>query len=504
MSVNLKGPEQSGCHLADPTNSNINGCDVDTALMYAAGWRKVHLRAAGQHSAARNANALIGIPASAVAVFYGISGHGSPDRISRLSLGAAGYYSASSFLAPPGKQRAYLEGALALSCAIDAGLQYRVPSARVNALEGAVQAAIADELRLSDVIADAGGALPADAPVLARAAVTLSDSANLIDGARELQDTYSRAALTLVGVVDRIVVQTAQLASSQETGLQSLLAMAGSLRQTANGFGLSSLPASTSTPGEGGKINPQSANGEDADAARARSVRDAAARRIEAATAALRRSLVSLAIMVRGMSARTVNAEGYDLCRPATAFTGFKVEPAETSRAVKVGEVIRFVITNTQSNAYPTALVGSNAAAVEVSEPKVIEGKLILEVRGKKATGAEPAMLLITDPTGALTLRYTIAVLPAAPEPPASSPARTSAPINSKFSSDFTKDDIKRLQCHLGLVGPQSDGVMGDSTYAALSAFARRNGLTVGEELSQNLFDEVLSRGTNHCSGVRQ
>jgi len=516
MTVNLKGPKQSECHLArsddDRNTSNnkaLNACTVDGALKYAADWRKEYMRAAGQHSIARNANALVGIPASAVAVFYGISGHGSPDRISRLSLGAAGYYSASSFLAAPGKQRAYLEGALALSCAIDAGLDFRFADARVTALGNAIDAAVNAELALNATVTADSALLPADAPVLARAAVAAGDAANLIGHAYEAYNAHTRAALRLATVVDRIVIETAQLVSSQETGLQSLLAMAGSLRQTAQSFGLSSLPASTTAPSG---IQAESSSGgrkltdEERDA---QDARDAAVSRIEAAITKLRTSLTVLAVSVRGMTIPAASSDVYDLCRPATAFTGFKVEPTETARTVEVGKTITFTITNSQTNAFPTSAVsGKNAASVKVSAPKVVDGKLVIEAVGEKATGADPAALAITDPTGSLTLRYTIAVLPATPatpavtDPPKPDSAATKPALKSNFAVDFSKDDIERLQCHLGLTGPQSDGDLGNTTYAALAAFASKHGLTMGTELSQALFDAVLTKGTDHCAGV--
>ncbi len=516
FSVNLKGPQESDCHIAQTDGSRgsknsktLASCTVDGALKYAADWRKEYLRAAGQHSIARNANALVGIPASAVAVFYGISGHGSPDRISRLSLGAAGYYSASSFLAPPGKQRAYLEGALALSCAIDAGIDYRFSDGRVNALGTAIDNAVAAELNLNTVVSADASLLPADAPVLARAAVAATDAANLIAQAQEIHNTHSRAALRLATVVDRIVVETAQLVSSQETGLQSLLAMAGSLRQTAQGFGLSSLPASTAAP-SGIKLESSTRRRALTQAEKdAAAARDAAVTRIEAAIATLRSSLTALGIQVRGMGMPAATADAFDLCRPATAFTGFKVEPADTARTVEVGKTIRFTITNSQSNAYPTSSVsGKNAASVKVSAPKVVEGKLVIEVLGEKATGADPAQLAITDPTGALTLRFTIAVLPAATAAPAAATPAQTDPIASKptpkanFAGDFSKDEIARLQCHLGLTGPQSDGVLGSTTYSALAAFAGKHGLAMDSELSQALFDAVLSKGTDHCAAA--
>lgn len=515
FSVNLKGPQQSDCHLAQSDDKRsvkneraLSNCTVDGALRYAADWRKEYLRAAGQHSIARNANALVGIPASAVAVFYGISGHGSPDRISRLSLGAAGYYSATSFLAPPGKQRAYLEGALALSCAIDAGLDYRFADARVTALGTAIDAAVKAEMALNAAVTADSGLLPADAPVLARAAVVAADAANLISHAYEIHNAHSRAALRLATVVDRIVVETAQLVSSQETGLQSLLAMAGSLRQTAMGFGLSSLPASTPAPGgikaqsnPGGRALTQAE--QDAEAAR-----EAAVKRIEAAITTLRSALTALTISVRGMSIPASSGDAYDLCRPVTTFTGFKVEPAETARTVEVGKTITFTITNSQSNAFPTSSVsGKNAASVKVSAPKVVDGKLVIEVLGEKATGADPALLAISDPTGALILRYTIAVLPATPATPAATepgkpdPAATKPTPKSNFAADFSRDEIKRLQCHLGLTGPQSDGDLGNTTYAALAIFASKHGLAMGDQLSQALFDAVLTKGTDHCAG---
>lgn len=512
FTVNLKGPRQSPCYLAgtpvapkdrngSPTPAASIACSTDDALRYAAGWRKTFMDAAGQHSAARSSNAIVAFPASAIAAFYGVSGHGSKDRISRLSIGAAGYYGATSFLAPIGKQRAYLEGALALSCAIDAGINLRHGSDGLTALESAIKEVIAAQTALRNERSQRGGVLAPDSATLARAAVIDKDATNLLDEAAVLLRTHRNLGLDLASAVDEIVIKTAQLVTDQETGLQSLLTMTGGLRQTATSFGLSALPPKVVAPqnagGKAGMVHKQSS---------AQQIRNDADQAIEKAIDKLRSALDALMSQMRRMALPANHDRAYALCAPEAASASFAVTPAESAQSIKIGESIAFRITNTQSNAYPTwQTSGGNRSAVEVDGPKVSDGQLTIEVKGKTATGAEPVALAITDPTGSTVKRYTIAVLPDTPPAGAEPPPKTRNSLQTApagFAAALTEDDVKRLQCHLGLTGPQADGRLGDTTYSALVRFAGQNGIALGPQLTHAVLDQVLAKGQDHCAGA--
>lgn len=415
VSVNLKGPT-GACGIPASTGQPevkagqrpVAYCaDPQDALKYAAGWRQVFLNAAGQHSAARNSTALIGIPAAAVAGFYGTSGHGSTDRISRLSFGAAGVYSANAFLAPQGKQRAYLEGALALSCLMDRAVPYHVGSDRQRTLTDLIQRA---QRELDDLqTAIDGSGLPGDSPTMARALVVRGDATNLLVGARAVRDAHEKSGLRIGIAVDRIVAQTAQLASSQESNLNSLLAMAGGIRGSAGQFGLSNLPPlnlANAAAGETENVRDPAAN------ARAARIQQAE-RTLEDKLTRLHATLRQLKVAMLDMEPPQELPEFGAICSPDTAAVGFSVTPAEVAQTVKVDETLEFKITNSRSDAFATYTLTNNGAnAVVASGPEVKNGKLTITIAGKKVTGATPVILFIDDPTGTIRKRYEISVLP--------------------------------------------------------------------------------------------
>jgi hypothetical protein len=494
MTVNIKGPV-STCDMADTKVRQDNSdnklvttgidCSSDAAIRYAAGWRQKFMKAAGEHSMARNMNALIAFPAGAAGVFYGVTNHGSSDRIARLSIGSAAVYGATSFLAPQGKQRAYLEGALALSCVMDASLASRRPADRIDAMIAQAQRVENARTHLEVATSLHASALAPSSAGLARAAVARDNAINLLSRAYAIRSANSNAGLKVANAVDRIVTQTAILVSNQETNLPSLLAMVGDLRASAGRFGLSALPA---PPAKG--MTPQ-ANAGAGDAAKA------AAAAIEAATNALVAETSALLALVRELEAPTANEDPYGLCQPADLANGFQVSPTEVAQSVTVGETRDFQVTNTHSNAFPTySVAGKVADAIVVSGPVVKGGQLTFEVKGNKPTGGEPVAFVIADPTGQVKKSYQITVLPK-PETPA--PAKPTPVANRNgpsppagFAANFGKDEIEILQCKLGMEKKLQTGVLADITYGRLVAFADANNFAVGPVLSDKLYDEVL------------
>lgn len=496
FSVNLKSPVSS-CNLAGEaagagTGNNgqpsAGACSVDEALRYTAAWRKQHLNAAGQHSVARNINALVAFPAGAVGAFYGISGHGSKDRITRLALGSAAVYGTTSFLAPQGKQRVYLEGALALSCVMDATLELRRAQAELNNLSRKIIKTQSDLVVLESQLSEHASALSASSPTVSRAAVARDNASNLLARAGAIQRVSENAGLRAAFATERIVTQTAILASRQESNLDSLMAIAGNLRGTAGSFGLNNLPP----PPAANNIKVQlsgspSALAEDA---------------IKKATDALIASTADLLATVRSLESPLEAKDAYALCNPSDVASDFAVLPADAAQSVKVGATLDFQITNTQSNAFPSHSVsGGKADAVTTNGPLVKNGKLTIVVTGAQPTGAEPVTLTITDPTGKVSKAYKITVLPAAAAPSTNAPAAKATPktaataagdLPAGFSGNYSEDEIKDLQCRLGLTDADSDGVIGPKTQGKLVAFAGEKNIPLGAQLSHKLFDAVM------------
>lgn len=492
LTVNLKAPD-SNCDL---TVHRPSGCTTDESLKYAALWREKHLKAAGQHSVARNLNALLGLPAGAVGAFYGISGHGSTDRITRLALGSATMYGTTSLLAPQGKQRAYLEGALALSCVMDATLSVRRDDEELALLLASMQQVGSDHANLDALIRQYSKQIFVNSPVLARAAVARDNADNLLVRARAVRTFHENVGLRAVGATDRIVTQTAMLVSRHESNLESLLATASALRNTAGSFGLASLPA-TAAP-DASTASGQSGSG---------TKPDPAAVAIAVATEKLAKSTDRLLVHVKSLELPAAEAPSYKLCALNDLTTDFSVLPAEAAQSVTVGGTLDFHIKNTQSNAFPSfSVTGAKADAVVVSGPLVKNGKLVITVEGKTATGAETVELIITDPSGNVSKAYRITVLPAedaatAPVDTGTAKRKTTTTPPAGFVGTFSASDIKQLQCRLGLTKEKSDGVLGPTTYSALVKFAVSENIVVGPQLSQKLFDEVMKQ-PDQCVGA--
>jgi hypothetical protein len=500
MTVNLKGPDSS-CDAAI-ANAVVTGkdgvrepradidCSSDEAIRYAAGWRQKFMNAAGEHSMARNMNALIAFPAGAMGVYYGVTNHGSSDRIARLSIGSAAVYGATSYLAPQGKQRAYLEGSLALSCVMDASLASRRPADRIAAMMAQARRVEDARSALEAATSRHSSALSPSSAMLARAAVARDNAINLLSRAYAIRSSNANAGLKVATAVDRIVTQTAILVSNQETNLPSLLAMVGDLKASAGRFGLSALPAPPAKTGSG--VSTQSSTG-----TRAPTAAELAAEAIERATDLLVAETGALLVLVRELEAPTANEDPYGLCQPADFANGFKVSPSDVAQSVTVGETRDFQVTNTHSNAFPTySVAGKVADAIVVSGPVVKGGQLTFEVKGNKPTGGEPVTFVIADPTGQVKKSYQVTVLPK-PEMPA--PAKPdpvgkagAASPPAGFAANFTKDEVEVLQCKLGMDEKLQTGVLAKITYGRLLAFAAAQNLPVGPVLSDSVYDEVL------------
>lgn len=463
----------------------VRECSVDQSIRYAALWRRQYLEAAGQHDIARSSTGLLAFPASAVALFYGLTGHGSADRITRLAVGSATAYGVNSFLAPEGKSRAYLEGALALSCVMETGLAQRNASADIVTLDGAFR-------KLSDALADARAVLPAvqsslsaDNPNRVRAEVALTNAENLLVHARLVRRDSQNAGVRMSIAVDRIVTQTAQLVASQQTDLASLLAMTGNLKSLAGQFGLISAPAASSpaagAPRDG--ITPHAAAGV-----------DPLAVKLTALEMATRELLVSTRLLE---TPEIVTTDAYKLCAPSTEVAGFHVEPTEPAQNVEEGGALSFRVSYAASASFPTASVSGNTAAVELKGPEVKDGKLSFTVSGVKASGANPAVLVITAPSGALSKRYLLTVLPKSKSETSSGTGKSTGDIApAAFAEGLDSDVIKHLQCKLKVT---QDGIWGDESHAALLKLAEQHRWRLSDTLTQSLRDDIRTLATPVC-----
>ena len=108
--------DEHGKEILPDTPEFVGG--ITEAVEYADRWRITYRKAAAQHTVMRNTSAAVILPLSAASLFYGITGHGSSDRIARMAIGSAGLYGANQFLTSEPRQALYLEGAKALECAI--------------------------------------------------------------------------------------------------------------------------------------------------------------------------------------------------------------------------------------------------------------------------------------------------------------------------------------------------------------------------------------------------
>ncbi|MDQ3511897.1 MAG: hypothetical protein M3414_09520 [Pseudomonadota bacterium] len=383
--------------------------DIGPAIRYADSWRHTYARAAGQHAAMRNWSAAALLPLSATALFYGVTGHGSSDRITRLALGGASIYGANQYLTSNPRQDLYMQGAQALTCAITSTRPFIVTAGWLTELKDdtskltrelaelekrhAALQAMVDDPGLTDIAAKSA------------AMTTLASASRAIADARALIVKSTQADLAILGaghaLTDAVRSITdfvySQLPSTQPD-LETLKALSGGLGEVASGLAGSAWPesgsASTPTDNVPPSISPEQ---DDDDGATAPpSISDARAQ-VAAAQSEVARSSVPVLVKIQSMVDIAEQTGKVANCTPRESILRFQITPSGETQTVGLG---KFITMEARGGAgIPRyRVLGANTESIAVSVASQSLGLLVLNITGKaEVVVARAPTLVLTD-----------------------------------------------------------------------------------------------------------
>lgn len=381
--------------------------DIAPAIGYADSWRHTYARAAGQHAAMRNWSAAALLPLSATALFYGVTGHGSSDRITRLALGGASIYGANQYLTSNPRQDLYIQGAQALTCAIASTRPFIVTKEWLEDLNGDTETLTGKlailEMRhvaLQAMVDD--DTLP-DTSAKATATETLASSSRAIADARALIVKSTQAELAIEGaghaLSDAVRSITdfvySQLPSTQPD-LETLKALSGGLGDVASSLAGSAWPASGSAPTtteetrEEREIEAFTARG-DAPPPSISRARELVA---DAQSEVARRS-VPVLVKIQSMVDIAEQTGKVANCTPKESILRFQITPAGETQTVGVGKVVTLEARG-GAGIPRFRVLGSNTDSIAVSVASQNLGLLVLNITGKAvvAEAAAPTLML--------------------------------------------------------------------------------------------------------------
>ncbi|MEO7323395.1 MAG: hypothetical protein ABIW82_01050 [Dokdonella sp.] len=475
---NYAKPEQRASDYSTPTDwcpvavatNGLFDASLCTSLAYAYNYQLRFSKAAATDATFRTTAGALAIPIGAAALYYGVTGIGTPHRIAGLSVGGAALYSSATWLSSTPKQKIYMAGAQATLCAMYAAGPFLLREDARARFDTEIDALSNADQKLVAVIDRAaaqsdGGALAA---ALSQARSVHQDASNLLGEAYEIAGAIARAGFVLRNRVDMIAAKVQDQLVDQEPSLQSLLSLIGSMNQTANTFAHATLQAPTPTTTAKDGIQAHGAP------MLSRRLLDDLAAAVADVQSAL---LILRPDVTRHAELRTV-ASSINACQPAGAEHGFSVSPDVRAASVAKDKTLRFSVTN--KVAVPTiAITGINADAIE-AHTEVDGSNFAVIVKGVKVVADGSPILVIRDGTGIEFRETAISVTDAAaPTTPATTPAPKPAAVqypacdNGAITADA--DKIKTIQHGLGLCSEIADakqaGVLGPKTRTAIAQY---------------------------------
>ena len=434
-----------------------------SGFTYSDKWISTYSRAGGNPSLFRDTIAAITLPAAAVAGFYGITGHGSPDRISRLSLGAATLYGAGTYFGGKNKQAVYFEGARAMACTQIAAFPALVNKANIETVKqhlAILQVELPKVAGLSD-LSDTDAAIIADGKTMQQAAL-------------DYIEFVETAGLHLKARTNAIAIQVDRLLLDQEPDMNSLLSIASSIGQVAKSYQYNAPPKVA----QGNEILAHSQESTE----------------LAGTIDALRTAAEAVRPLVSNLTARQSSIAQMNTCVPTAAASSFSVAPANASLSIVEGKSTELTITD--SSGFPSVNLAGDA--VEVDPLVVKGGGLVLVIRGKKVSGGTGTRVTIRSASGLQVHSVEVLVTKPAPSPPPDANTKP-APAVVNFSmprsaaeKEFISDpqNVLRLQCALGLTGSDTDCVLGEKTRKAITA--KRGDLS--DEINESLISQAMTK----------
>ncbi len=252
----------SGCAIFDPhifpnapeiPDGTFHGT-LPGAIDRASTLREQYFRAVRQHSIVRSSIGVSLIPLSASALYLGFASSANAELASGIGLGAAGLYGLGNYLESNPRQRAYLNGAQALTCAVVAmgPLLYKEDeyvelSSAISTLPDDISlvnqqiSKVQDLLNLpveegEDPIADKLLRSQASGRIK-QAEQTVKDAESILEAGYLLKGRINVSGTALDGAIHAIAISVSREVLKTEPELASVMGIAASLGQWAGIFG---------------------------------------------------------------------------------------------------------------------------------------------------------------------------------------------------------------------------------------------------------------------------
>jgi hypothetical protein len=463
----------------DPQLVGLNLCE---GYMRAEEYRRDYYRAVRWNSGLKTTLTALMVPLAGLAAREGFDPNPSNAKIADFSVGTLVLYGWATALTSAPRQKVYLNGMQAMSCAMIEAQPIMVGVMQLQPLEAQVtrvkEARAKFEQALDDQklkpLVNAG-----DDKYLK----LQSDADNAIGRVADYSHQLAQASGQMLPMVETIAAQVGRNIVDTEPSIESLMTLVGGFGAQSRGLMAAALPpASPATPkAQAGNID-----------------RVTAEANVLSFYKALRVEVEALNAMLSKVVAVANAATKLGACKAEGAANEFKVEPADAAAVIKVGEVREFKVTNKIS--VPTAsLDGEGADSVEKLDTIVRDQTFVVRIKGLKATGESGPTLTIKDGTGQQEKRIALRIAAAetksggggaagGADGAAAADAATKAAgitedektrvasaalvneVANEKPEDFLKRSVKALQC---VVKAKVDGGVGTDTRTKITEFMK-------------------------------
>ena len=466
------------------------GNQVCGGIELAQGYFLAYRSAVGWNAKYRNATAILSIALGALLVREGLEASPSSDKIADFGVALAGLYGLSTQLTSKPREKVYLNGMKAMSCAILEAQPLVIAASELHNLKPLVSgvSTARDTLVKSLSEAGLGNLTSADDTKYLQA---LADADNAISQTDEFAVEIAQASGQFAPLVQMIATDVSTHVVDTEASEQSLSDLLSGFGAKARGFAESAKVPKTDV------LEPQSGDPK----------RVAAEAKVSRALADLKATTQALTLALAKVVNVATVASKVKACNDELK-NAFDVEPNKSSVLLEQGKSEEFKVT-VGSGMPSAALQGEKADFVTLGDVVAKDGKFHVRVTGKTPTGDKGPTLVISDGLGVPRKWISIAVA-AAPNTDASNtnPANAPAPaisdedkkkelarlVNAAFVPETTPENetasasVKVLQC---VVGADVDGTVGSNTREAIRKFRKSTPTGVPEGIDEPLIGEV-------------
>jgi hypothetical protein len=513
---------------------------VGTAIDYANSWRTRYYEAVGDQSKLKNGIAIAVIPASAAALYFGISGNASRDVIAGLATGAAGLLGLGIFLESDDRQRVYLAGHEALGCVILASAPLLVPQdqfdqlrtdvngwsppganqaqittnlenslvGKIAAMQQALSAVddIAAKMREKDLSKDP--ALVAGETEMAAARQLISDSSATLGAANAFINRISGAEPEIVARVDNVVAKVSEQITKTEPDIAAITQITGGLSSAAGRIATIPPPKAVAkaTP-TGAEPNLQGAQRTEAEDLRAQLA--TALGKLRATSSELASIAGKVRAFLTAQDERTKAVGKIEDCGLNSLAIGVQINPPDTAVTLTPGQNYSVIISGGKR---PYSAVLSAGEGVALSRGGFDQQPVVATVSTDKDKVKDGNFsLAIGDATdeGSVLINFTVTGATASQgqggAAAAGGVARKTAVVLTPFESELNKDPNKAkiAQFGAGMKGGEIDGKIGNNTHIAVIDYheARQKEDKTGA-IDEALYRELAANADAHWTDL--